>query len=206
MRQAAQRRDLEIDGAVELGRGRARCGSLEAEGDRLAVETELGGGALAAEEAAGIGERDRQRQLLAAIDGRTVGLEAAIEIGQRQLHGDLLQLQALAGALVEIADLAVLEADIVEGEAGERLAAAGRGRRRARRRLRPRRRGGRGRGRGEAPIRPPLLVDLEGDDGIDQHQLVDLDAPAQQRPKLQIKIELGQLHHIGPGGAGRVGE
>ncbi len=123
---------------------------------------------------------------------------------ERQLNRDLVDLQFLALALVEIADLAVLQAHVVEGDAGQRGAAAGGGRCRRLGRAR-RRRGGR-RGGGELPVGRSLLIDLERDDGIDQHQPVDLDAPAEQRQELQLHLELGELGHLRGAGAGRVGE
>src|SRR6185312_14738368 len=106
--EAAQRRDLQLDRAIEPWRRRAGGAAAEAEGNGLRIEPEPRRAGFAAEKGTRIGEFHLQGELLAAIDGGAIGRERAVEIGQRHLHGDLLKLEALAAALIEIADLAVL--------------------------------------------------------------------------------------------------
>ena len=173
---------------------------LKSKATGFEFELERRGATLLPHQAAGIRDGHRERHFLAAIDGGPVGLERAVETGEREPHGDLVELELLAAALVDITERAIVEPHVVELEPTETGAAA------RRRGGRGRRRGGSGRGRTELPVGPALLVDLEVDDRIDQRQLGDLEPTAQQRHHLEVDIKLAKLRHVRTGRAWRVGE
>jgi hypothetical protein len=61
-------------------------------------------------------------------------------------------------------------------------------------------------GAGELPVRATLLVDLEVDHRLDQHEPVDLDGAGEQRPELELDLQLLQARHLRLGGARQVGQ